>query len=403
MIDGLPNHPTGPGAPEPGPSALLLASSDMRRPVPVAVAALLAALALAPAAFAQEPAPVGDPDLAMVIDRITPDLPGITLTAEQTRVGPRFVLRNPTPAEVTVLSTVGDPLLRVGPDGAFGNLRSPEWFTAKSVGGAVPETAQDRGRPVWLRVSTDPAWGWFDQRLRASRGTAAKPLDVLARWTVPLTHGGVAGAIEGHVEFRPVRGTFTPRVRDAEPAPGVTVAAATGNPTPEATVDYTGAGEVVVLGAAGEPYLRLTPHGSAANAASPTWIAAQNPAAVTSTPAAQPRWTPTGPTPRVTFPLSSAGPGPDLTPYYAMTEPTVIGTWTLPLVVDGQRVDAIGTTTLTPAGYVEPWWHRWVLPAVATAGALLLAVIGLALLLRKRTRRKAATGARTERERAAVG
>lgn len=377
----------------------------MRRPAAV-VLAVLAAATMASTAAAQErgAAPAGDPALAMVIDRITPDLPGVTLTAEQTSVGPRVVLRNPTPTEVTVLSTVGDPMLRVGPDGAFGNLRSPEWFTSKSVGAAVPDTAQEHGRPVWLRVATEPALGWFDQRLRAgSPVAAAQPLDVLARWSVPISYGGVAGAVEGHVEFRPVTGTFAPELRGGEPAPGITVTAVAGDPVPMITVASAGPADVVVLGAAGEPYLRITPQGSAANAGSPTWIAAQDPAAVPNAPSKEPRWTPTGTAPRVTFPLKSAGPGPDLTPYYAMTEPTVIGTWTVPLLVGGQRVDATGTTTLTPAGYVEPWWHRWVLPAAAAAGLVVLAGIGLVLLVRRRRRRRATPPVAAERDHVAVG
>ncbi|MFC4947008.1 hypothetical protein [Pseudonocardia sp. GCM10023141] len=385
----------------------------MRRRLPAllaAIPALVAGLAFAPVASAQEAA--GGSDVALLVDRVAPEMPGVTLTADATAPGPRLVLRNPTATEVTVLSSAGDPMLRVGPGGAFGNLRSPEWFTAKTADGSgpVPETTAEHAKPIWLQVSADPAWSWFDQRLRAAVPTplqraAAKPLDRFGSWTVPLAYGDVTGSAAGHSEFRPASGTFTPEVSNARPAPDVTVAVAAGSSVPDVTVQNSGRSDVVVLGAAGEPYLRLSPQGSAANTASPTWRAAQDPAVpdpaapdpAAPDPAAVPQWTPVSTEARATFPLPGATLTPEPAALYAMTEPAVVSTWRLSLLVDGRPTTVDGSTTLTPAGYVEPWWHRWVVPAIVAASVVIVVeIIVLAVVIRRR--RPARTRAVSERE-----
>lgn len=322
-----------------------------------------------------------DAEIVPVVDRLAPELPGVALTVEPTAGGPQFVLDNPTATEVEVLSTAGDPLFRIGPDGVLANFRSPDWYRSKQPGAVatVPDRAVDKGVPVWVRVSQTPAWGWFDQRLVPDPGTAAQkadaePLQSFGTWSVPLRHGDAVGAAEGHFEYRPALGTFVPTLDTTTPAPGVTLTALAGNPVPAIAVDYSGTGEVVVLGDEGEPYLRVTAQGSEANTLSPTWRATR-PAQLTGRPAdaaAAPDWEQVGTTGLQSFAFPAAGPGQDLAALYALTDAAVVREWSVTLVVDGERVVVPGRTTLTPVGADAG-------PGVWTWLGLVVAVLAVAL------------------------
>ena len=344
------------------------------RAVLVAVMTVLVGLTLAPAASAHEGS---DPEIAAVLDRATPDMPGVRVTVQTTRLGSQFVVENPTPTEVTILSSVGDPLFRIGPEGVLGNFRSPEWYTSKVPGGAVaiPEKAAEKGTPVWARVSEEPAWGWFDHRLHAAtldpqQKSDHEPLKAFGTWTVPVLYGEALGSVEGHFEYRPPLGSFVPTLSQTQPAAGVTLTALQGNPTPGVAIDNAGPSEVVVLGDAGEPYLRLTANGAEANQLSPTWIASQDPAAVAGTgldPTAAPQWVPVGSTGQYSFTLDRAGPAQDLAALYEVTSPTVIREWTVSLLVNGERIDVDGETTLTPPGYTGSGWGMWTITGLVLA------------------------------------
>ena len=356
----------------------------------VAVLTMLTGLTLAPAASAHE---ASDPEIAAILDRIAPEMPGVAMTVETTRLGSQFVLENPTPTEVTVLSSVGDPLFRIGPDGVLGNFRSPEWYTSKVPGGAVtiPQRAAEKGAPVWVRVSQEPAWGWFDHRLHAAtlapeQKADTDALEAFGTWSVPVKYGEALGSVDGHFEFRPALGTFVPTLSETEPAAGVTLTALQGNPTPGVAVHNAGPNEVVVLGDAGEPYLRIMPTGTEANELSPTWIASQDPSAVAGSaadPAAPPRWVPVGTNGQYSFTLDRAGPDQDLAGLYTTSSTTVVREWTVSLLVNGERIDVAGETTLTPAGVTDGGWGFW-----AIAGLVLLVLIVAAAvvwLLRRRS------------------
>jgi hypothetical protein len=288
---------------------------------------------------------------------------------------------------------VGDPLFRIGPDGVLGNFRSPEWYTSKVPGGAVtiPQRAAEKGAPVWVRVSQEPAWGWFDHRLHAAtlapeQKADTDALEAFGTWSVPVKYGEALGSVDGHFEFRPALGTFVPTLSETEPAAGVTLTALQGNPTPGVAVHNAGPNEVVVLGDAGEPYLRIMPTGTEANELSPTWIASQDPSAVAGSaadPAAPPRWVPVGTNGQYSFTLDRAGPDQDLAGLYTTSSTTVVREWTVSLLVNGERIDVAGETTLTPAGVTDGGWGFWTI-----AGLVLLVLIVAAAvvwLLRRRS------------------
>lgn len=374
------------------------------------VAALAVLGGLAPAAQAHE---ASDPEIAAILDQVSPEMPGVDLTVETTRLGSQFVLENSTDTEVTILSSVGDPLFRIGPEGVLGNFRSPEWYTSKVPAEAVtiPERAQERGTPVWARVSEDPAWGWFDHRLHAvvlsdEQKDDAAPLTNFGSWTVPLEYGDTLGSVDGHYEYRPALGEFTPSLSQDSPAAGVTLAALAGNPTVGISVANTGDREVVVLGDEDEPFLRLTPNGTEANALSRTWIASQDPSLVAGSGAdasAPPQWAPVNVSPQYPFLLERADPTLPLAELYALDRPTVVSEWTVSLIVDGRRIDVPGETTMTPATWTGT--PTWVWIVAGTGGAAGIGALGW-FLVRRRGSGKISRGearAETERERAETG
>lgn len=351
----------------------------MWRSAVVGAVAVLAGLVLAPAALAHE---ASDTTIAAVIDTITPAPEGLDITIETTRLGSQFVLENSSPTEVTILSSVGDPLFRIGPEGVLGNFRSPEWYTAKVPSGAItiPERAAERATPVWARVNQEPAWGWFDHRIHNAvlpdeQRAVTPPLANLGTWSVPFKYGDQLGSIEGHYEYRPPLGTFMPSLSEETPARDLTLTALQGNPTPGISVNYEGQGEVVVLGTEGEPYLRITPNGTEANALSPTWVASQDPSAVAGRgldPTAPPEWVPVNAGTQYSFSIDRGNPVQDLAGLYAIQEPTVVSEWTLSLIVDGERIEVQGETEMIPAGYEG--WGWWAIAGFIALGVVVLAV-----------------------------
>ncbi|WP_145984190.1 MULTISPECIES: hypothetical protein [unclassified Pseudonocardia] len=336
-------------------------------------------IVVAPSASAHGAA---DPSIAAVLDRVALDMPGVSLTVQTTSLGSQFVLENPTPTEATVMSAAGDPLFRIGPEGVLANFRSPDWYTSKLVGGdvTVPPRAVDRGTPVWVRVSQDPAWGWFDHRLHDAVLTddqkdSMDTLEPFGAWSVPVGYGDRQGTVDGHFEYRPPLGSFVPSLENLEPAPGVRLAALPGNPVPGVSVENRRDQEVIVLGEVGEPFLRLTGEGVEHNELSPTWLAQQSgQIASGGDPAAAPQWVGMGSTPQASFTVRGAE--PDLAPaeLYAMTGPADVKDWSVAMVIDGQRVDVAGVTTFTPVerGGDATWW--WI-----GGSAVLLLLVGAGL------------------------
>jgi hypothetical protein len=345
-----------------------------------------------------------DPLIAAVVDHVTPGVPGVTVDAVLTDLGPQFVVDNPTRTELVVLSSAGDPFLRIGPLGVLANIRSPQWYTSKTpaAGISIPPQAVDHAVPLWGRVSDTPQWGWYDSRLQAPQLTPAQvatatPLQHLGDWTVPVQYGGTLGAFAGHFEYRPPLGQFDSAVSQTQPLPAVTLTVLPGNPTPALSVINSGGTDVSVLGDAGEPFLTIGPGGTRANNLSPTWFALQNAddqqslrdSGVRPDAHAAPQWVAAGGGGQYSFVLNRAKPTADLATLYAASGPTVVSNWTVTLRSGGTRVDVAGTTTLRPAGDRGPVWWQSPLLWVGIGIALVLLAAVLVLLRRRRSRRRA--------------
>jgi len=368
-------------------SAIVPSATSATRVVAVGALTVLAGLLFTPVASAD---PGGDPEVAAVVDQVAPALPGVTLSVQTTGLGSQFVLDNPTKTQVTIMSRDGDPLFRVGPGGVLGNFRSPDWYTSKApdTDVTIPKEAKAKGTPVWVRVSDDPAWGWFDRRLTGVSLTQqqkddATPLQAFGSWTVPLMYGDALGSVDGHFQYRPPLGSFAPTLSNTTPAPGVTLTAMPGNPTPAISLDNAGPSEVVVLGDQQEPYLRITAKGSEVNQISPTWIASQNPGATPPPASGPPQWEPVGTNGLYSFTLNRAGPDVNLASLYEISSPQVVRDWTVSLLVDGKRIDVPGQTTMTPNGYTDSGWGNWAIAGVVAAA---LVVIGAAIWFLRRRR-----------------
>ena len=246
-----------------------------------ALAIALAALAGAVGASGPVSAHEEVPGVRAVIDAVTPPLPAGVTVQSAISVADQLVAANTTAVDLMVLGDGGEPFLRIGPEGVFGNLRSPAWYRANDpTGTAVPPasaTADPAVEPVWGRVAKEPAWGWFDHRLHRSPLTTApagaKPGEPLRleEWTVPMRYGTTAVAVAGHREYVQPAGSAHPRVVRAPDALRVVALA---GPVPGVTVYLKdlAAAPVTVLGPDGEPIARLSGSDVEVNEASPTWV-----------------------------------------------------------------------------------------------------------------------------------
>jgi hypothetical protein len=194
--------------------------------------------------------------------------------------------------------------------------------------------------------------------------TRAVPADVLeqgkrvtlATWSVPLEYGGGPVEVTGRIEFRPVRGAVTTQLRgSAEPLPGVLVQLSPGR-VPALFARNTGPEPVVVLGAGGEPFLRLGPAGAEVNAHSPTWIetaraldrdvaAAEAVADVN----APPEWVAVSSSPAFTWLESRGAYLPEEPPAAQIDEPAVLVAWSVPLVQGDEQAAIDAETRWQPA------------------------------------------------------
>ena len=122
---------------------------------------------------------------------------------------PAIFVRNRTDEVLHVPGRAGEPFLRVGPRGVFGNKKSPDFYASGSqTVRAVPKGADPLAKPRWVRLSANPSWHWLEYRARlpaaayqrTSLGT--EPKTVLL-WTTPLRLGEREFDLAGHVEWRP--------------------------------------------------------------------------------------------------------------------------------------------------------------------------------------------------------
>lgn len=337
------------------------------------------------------------PGVRAVIDRITPTLPGVTVQTVIS-VADELVVDNPTSTDLLVLADTGEPFLRIGPSGVFGNVHSPTWFLSNDPTGTTvpPKDASPSAPPLFARVSTGHSWGWFDHRThRVPLATAplvpdpSKPVR-LESWTIPMRFGAEAVTVSGHREYRAPQGAWAARV--VKSPKGVRAVALPG-PIPAITVrPDRSAGTVTVIGEAGERMAQITETGLVVNEASPTWAFTEeaegslSPSGLVG-PDQPPRWR-DNPNGELTWldhraqVVTADGNG----------RPGQRKRWSIPVLV-GNKADAIeGETSWVPAASSSRLVRRHsggVPAALWLGGAVAVVVVAGGVALGRRKRRRA--------------
>lgn len=140
------------------------------------------ALAAPAAASAHARTPTVALDYRLVLDAPGRALPGVQASILD---GDRDIRLTSRRESVTVLGDLGEPMLRIGPGGAFANAASPSAAAARVVGHGSG----------WQRVGGS-TFAWHDHRLAPPPYGA----EVSTRFAIPLVVGGRRAAISGRFE-----------------------------------------------------------------------------------------------------------------------------------------------------------------------------------------------------------
>ena len=141
---------------------------------------------------------------------VEPAVPG--LEARTVAAGDRLELVNGTGQEVLVLGYRLEPYLRVGPDGAFENRRSPSAYANRfaTAPASVPAEFDPAAAPEWRRIGDQPRVAWHDHRAhwtgpdpQAVTAARGRRHVVVPNWQIPLRLGERTLLLEGEVTWVP--------------------------------------------------------------------------------------------------------------------------------------------------------------------------------------------------------
>lgn len=328
---------------------------------------LLAAIAIAGTLVAGSPAPPADAHAGAAdgtrpfITGLEPAVPGLAasvLFAGDWQVNLLAVGGD----EVSVLDDTGRPFIRIGATGVDGDYGAPGWYQSavmSNVSGIVrlPDGINAASPPDWRPVSRARAWAWYDQRVKGEAGAVtpsmiAEAVPVRLRdFAIPLLVGGKPVAVKGYIEFEPPRGRYVHRLTSApQAAPGVEVGLLGGQAVPTITVRNDSKETVTVVGADGEPFLRIGETVDA-NLASPTWTQVGRTLGrtpkVVADPTAPPQWERISEGRLASWADLRSRP-PDSEPQIATGEPIDVKRWTIPLRIGDRPVELTGVTAFEP-------------------------------------------------------
>ena len=127
---------------------------------------------------------------------------------------PALFLVNRGAEPVVVTGRAGEPFLRLGPEGAEVNRRSPTWADDARAQGrdltAAAAVVDPAAPPDWAPVASSPSYSWLEFRGLYERGRPPRRIvdagktSVLHTWTVPLEQGGRRVELEGETVWKPV-------------------------------------------------------------------------------------------------------------------------------------------------------------------------------------------------------
>lgn len=328
-----------------------------------ALLALASGLALTALTAPTAGAHTGDLLARPIFERINPAVPGVEVEVVAT-ANYQFLVNNPTPTELTIVATTGEPFIRIGPEGVFGNYSSPSWYDSNVPDGLLkfPDRAKAGAdvAPEWRKVAREPTWGWYDHRLHPIERYLQKEVlestepVKLGTWRVPVRYGEQKGEIQGRFEYKPVLGTYKTILKSPEnPAEGVKVQVVSSRTIPAIFLENTSPTPVTVLGKEGEPFARIGPNAEV-NLHSPTWVEIEQARGDTPTvPAdakATPSWRQVQRTPRWSWiDFRAAPPQKEVSKEIALRDgPTTVKTWRVPLLIGDRRTELVGITQFVP-------------------------------------------------------
>jgi hypothetical protein len=196
--------------------------------VRVLAVALLTAAVLAPQAVAHPRAEGYARGFQSKVLTVRPAVEGIAVSVVDG--DDRLRIDNQSSRELVVLGYDNEPYLRIGPGGVHRNERSPAAYLNRDrfARVAVPLRADPGAKPLWRRVSTEPAWQWHDHRIQWMG--AGPPVQV--RDAPRNTHVVFDWRVPGRLEGRPflVRGRldYVPPEEDGASATVIALVAITG-------------------------------------------------------------------------------------------------------------------------------------------------------------------------------
>jgi hypothetical protein len=177
-----------------------------------AVAAAVAMLVAAPAAFAHQ----GDPNFLSQVTGVTP---GDGVTVEVLNRDDRLLIHNTSGQDVVVEGYDGEPYARLLADGTVQvNKDSPAYYLNddRFADVEVPDDADGKGAPRWEEVDKAGRFEWHDHRMHWMAKTTppqVKDESVETKifdWSIPIEVGGQPGEIAGTLSWTPLPGGGAP-------------------------------------------------------------------------------------------------------------------------------------------------------------------------------------------------
>jgi hypothetical protein len=147
----------------------------------------------------------GNPNYRSVIDRVTPDVPGVHF--EVLAYDAYFELQDQHGHEVVIYGYEGEPYARVLKDGTVEvNEKSPAYYlnnTLYPTEEEVPAAANAKAPPKWKTVGHGGTFLWHDHRMHYASPAVPRQVTDQSRKTkifdyeIPLRIDGRRGAIDG--------------------------------------------------------------------------------------------------------------------------------------------------------------------------------------------------------------
>lgn len=180
------------------------------RAAAVAGVLLGALLAVGPLGATPAEAHTVGPQLLTIFDAIAPPAPGVSYQVLSTGAAPYVTVALSGNHTFEIFGLLGEPFIRMGPDGVQTNRRSPSVeYLIKDPAKPLNLPAVNNQPPAWDSVSTDAVFHYYERRAEwphTGQPVEAQALGrpaVVYRFSIPASYDGRPVAILGHVRWVP--------------------------------------------------------------------------------------------------------------------------------------------------------------------------------------------------------